>query len=97
MFLSLLSNAALAKRFLQLVALVPLILRFMERAESTRKAGADKRAQVMFAVHLTLQELSKLGYMPDEMLDREEITKTAGSLTDALVAIYNAAGFFKHK
>jgi len=103
--ISLLANAALLKRFLSYVGLIPLILRYIEIAEQlgndtfeqtgVKMPGPQKRELVIDATTATIQELSRRGYLPEELSDG--LKKTAGELTDAAVAVYNTVGFFRKR
>lgn len=88
-------------RFLQYVALIPLVLRFTElvetRDEAARKGQKlpekEKREKVAHAAVSTIKELVKRGYIPASAV--EGLEKTAGELRDVTVIIYRAAGFLK--
>jgi hypothetical protein len=90
--LSLLANSALFKQFLTYVGLVPLILRYIERAEETRLPGEDKKALVESAIAGTLAALNKRGFIPPELVT--DAARPAGDLIDTMVDVYHQVGFF---
>jgi hypothetical protein len=92
--LSLLANSALFQKFLTYVGLVPLILRYIERAEETRLSGEEKKALVESAIAGTLAALNKRGFLPEELV--KDVSRPAGDLIDTMVDVYHQVGFF-HK
>jgi hypothetical protein len=80
---------------MQHAILAPLILKFVEIAENTPHDGPAKKAMVIAMAQTALRGLNaKANYnIPKEMLENTE--KTAGDLTDVIVAAYNASGIFR--
>lgn len=93
--LELFASSPTFKKFLAYVGLIPLILRYIEIAEATGKAGDEKRLGVQAAVMTTADHLIQAGFLPASI--REGLLRTAGELTDVVVTAYNAIGFFRHK
>jgi hypothetical protein len=93
--LSLFANSALLKKFLTYVGLVPLVLRFIERAEESAAPGEQKKAMVESAIAGTLAALNKRGFLPEELV--EGVGKPAGDLIDTMVEVYNQVGFFRRR
>src|SRR4029079_11249601 len=87
--LSLFSNSALMRRFLQYAALIPIIVRFIEHVEATQQGdpGPEKRATVLKAVTTNVDELIRRQILPPDI--REDLDKTAGELIDTTVNTYN--------
>jgi hypothetical protein len=90
--LSLFANSALLKRFLTLMGLFPMILIFIEKAETAGGSGPQKQQQVLDAVQQLIDELTQHQFLPAEM--QEDVQKTAAELIDISIRVYNKAGFF---
>lgn len=93
--LELISNPNMLGRFLKYAALTPLILKFIEKVEDEQIPSEEKRAKVIRASMLMVDQLAKRGYIPASVIEGTE--KIAGELTDVSVAIYNGVGFFESK
>jgi hypothetical protein len=92
--LSLFANTSLMKSFLSYVGLVPLVLRYIEKAEETGLPGVEKKEIVTTAIASTLAALNQKNYLPPELI--AGVGKPTADLVDTMVTVYNAVGFF-HK
>lgn len=91
----LMSNAALAGRYLKMVTLVPVLIPLVKEIEATGLPGVDKKASVLKAIDVTTDLLTKRGYLPEEV--NSGLDKVAGDLIDVLVEVFHVVGIFKRR